>query len=361
MSQPEQRDFAQMALEMRQAAHAMVLGGKSPEEKMRVSLKLLDAVSDLSMGNADDQAKLFLEAEKIGIHIRRPHFYSPTPTVGELGDGLWNRNDAGIEWNDRGSARLLQEISEFAGDFVRIVESGWDPRNPAFSHNDASTYYCMVRHLRPGRIVEVGGGYSTQLAALAAEANGSCQVTCIEPHPSEPLEGLDVRLIESRVQDADAGEFGDLGAGDVLFIDSSHVSKTGSDVNHLFFKVLPALARGVYVHFHDIFLPYEYPREWIKEKALFWNEQYLLRAFLMGNSEWSIRLPVHRLSRTSPDLLQKSCPSPTEMVTGGSFWIQRGPDPASRDAGIRRRRHAPRARGREPTRLKYQAKSTRGQ
>lgn len=320
----EEPDYVRMALQMRQVAQAMVLGGKSPEEKMRVSLKLLDAVCDLSMGNADDHAKLFLEAEKIGIHIQRPHFYSSIPTVGELDDGLWNRNDAGIEWNDCGSARLLQEISEFAGDFARIVESGrWDPRNPAFSHNDASTYYCMVRHLRPGRIVEVGGGYSTQLAALAAEANGSGRITCIEPYPGDPLKGLDVRLIESRVQDADACEFGDLEAGDVLFVDSSHVSKIGSDINHLFFKVLPALARGVYVHFHDIFLPYEYLQEWIKEKMLFWNEQYLLRAFLMGNSEWSIRLPVYRLARTRPDLLQKSCPSPTDRVMGGSFWIQR--------------------------------------
>ena len=324
MSEPEQRDYAQMALQMRQAAQAMVLGGKSPEEKMHVSLQLLDAVCDLSMGNANDHAKLFLEAEKIGIHIQRPHFYNPTPTVGELDDGLWNRNDAGIEWNDRGSACLLQELSRFAGDFAQIVESGrWDPRNPAFTHNDASTYYCMVRHLRPKRIVEVGGGYSTQLASLAAEANGSGQITCIEPHPGDPLKKLDIRLIESRVQDADAGEFGKLEQGDVLFVDSSHVSKIGSDINHLFFKVLPALARGVYVHFHDIFLPYEYLQEWIKEKMLFWNEQYLLRAFLMGNSEWSIRLPVHRLSQTRPDLLQKSCPSPTERVMGGSFWIQR--------------------------------------
>ena len=335
MSEPGD-DYDRMALEMRKAAHAMVLGGRGREERMRVALRLLDSVSDLCMGNGDDQARLFAEAEKIGVHVLRPHFYSPVPTVCELDDGIWHSNDAGIAWDDRAYARLLQELSRFAGDFGRIIESGgWDPHNPAFTHNDASAYYCMIRRLRPGRIIEVGGGYSTRLAALAAEAVGSGQVTCIEPHPGEPLDGLDVRLIKSRVQDVDPGEFAKLQEGDILFVDSSHVSKIGSDINHLFFKVLPAVARGVHVHFHDIFLPYEYRRDWIKEKMLFWNEQYLLRAFLMGNAEWDVTLPVCRLSRTSPDLLQKACPSPTGTVTGGSFWMRRSraPEAARRIPG----------------------------
>ena len=152
-------DYDRMALEMRKAAHAMVLGGRGREERMRVALRLLDSVSDLCMGNGDDQARLFAEAEKIGVHVQRPHFYSPVPTVGELDDGIWHSNDAGIVWDDRAYARLLQELSRFAGDFGGIVESGgWDPRNPAFTHNDASAYYCMIRRLRPGRIIEVGGG-----------------------------------------------------------------------------------------------------------------------------------------------------------------------------------------------------------
>lgn len=144
-----------------------------------------------------------------------------------------------------------------------------------------------------------------------------------------------MHLIKSRVQDVDPGEFAKLQEGDILFVDSSHVAKIGSDVNHLFFKVLPAVARGVHVHFHDIFLPYEYRRDWIKEKMLFWNEQYLLRAFLMGNAEWDVTLPVCRLSRTSPDLLQKACPSPTGTVTGGSFWMRRSraPETARRIPG----------------------------
>ena len=321
MSEPEP-DYVQMALQMRQMAHSMVLDGKCREEWVRVALELIAAASDLAMGNLNDQVKLFREAEKFGVHIQRPHFYSPTPTIGELDDEIWCSNDKGIKWNEPASAHLLQELSPFAGEFCKIVESGrWDPHNPAFAHSDASTYYCMVRHLRPKRIVEVGGGYSTQLAALAVEANGTGQITCIEPHPSDLLERLDVHLIKSRVQDVDMGEF-DLGKGDVLFIDSSHVSKIGSDINHLFFDVLPQVARGVYVHFHDIFLPHEYPAEWIKDRLLFWNEQYLLRAFLMGNSEWSVQLPVHRLAETRPDLIQKACPSPT-VVGGGSFWIRR--------------------------------------
>ena len=275
------------------------------------------------MRSGEDQSRLFVEAEKAGVHIKIPHFYSPLPTVSELDDGLWDEvNDAGIRWNDDESFGLLRKLSAFAGDFARIVESGgWDPSNPAFSHHDAIVYYCMVRHLRPSRIVEVGSGYSTQLACLAAAATGT-SITCVEPHPGDPLRGLDVRLLERRVQDVDMAEFESLRPGDVLFIDSSHVSKVGSDVNHLLLKVLPRLAGGVHVHLHDILIPKEYFKDWIRDRCIFWNEQYLLHAFLACNSEWDVTLPVHRMSVLWPDRLEAALPTPGG-VGGGSFWMKR--------------------------------------
>lgn len=312
-----------LAAQIDSAAFEIAAGGAAdPDEKMRVSLTLLNAVSNLSMGNSAEQNRLFAEAEKMGVHVRRPHFYSPLPTVSELGGGLWDEaNDAGIRWDDDGSLALLRKLSAFAGDFERIVESGaWDPANPAFTNYDSIIYYCMIRHLRPSRIVEVGGGHSTQLACLAASETGA-QVTCVEPYPSEQLRGLDARLVERRVQDTDMAEF-DLRSGDVLFIDSSHVSKIGSDVNHLFFKVLPRLEAGVNVHLHDVFIPRTYPAEWTRDMCLFWNEQYLLHAFLMCNSEWDVTLPVCRVLGLRPDLLEAACPSPTDRE-GGSFWMRK--------------------------------------
>ena len=299
-------------------------GAADPDAKLRISLELLNAVSNLSMGSGPEQNRLFMEAEKAGVHIRRPHFYSPLPTVSELGGGLWDEtNDAGIRWNDGESFELLRKLSAFAGDFGRIVESGgWDPFNPQFSHHDAAVYYCMIRHLRPSRIVEVGAGYSTQLACLAAADTGT-SITCVEPYPADSLRGLDVRLLKQRVQDVDMAEFESLRPGDVLFIDSSHVSKIGSDVNHLFLKVLPRLAGGVHVHLHDIFIPKEYLEDWIRDRCIFWNEQYLLHAFLACNSEWDITLPVYRMFHLYPDRLEAALPTPTSIVGGGSFWMRR--------------------------------------
>lgn len=313
-----------LAYKIASSAYKIALGAHNPDAKLRVSLKLLDAVSNLSMGNGDEQNRLFVEAEKAGIHIKRPHFYSPVPTVSELDKSAFEEaSDAGIRWDDQGALELLGKLSEFAGEFSQIVEAGrWDPANPQFSHHDAVTYYCMIRHLRPARIIEVGGGYSTQLACLAASETGT-KITVVEPYPGEALPGLDIELLERRVQDVDLSEFESLRPGDVLFIDSSHVSKIGSDVNHLFFKALPRLAGGVNVHLHDIMIPGEYFEDWVMNRGLFWNEQYLLHAFLMHNSEWDVTLPVYRMSTVWPDSLESACPSPTDLRTGGSFWMRR--------------------------------------
>ena len=134
-------------------------------------------------------------------------------------------------------------------------------------------------------MIEVGSGYST---LLMADVNtrflgGSANIRCIEPYPLpflDPLPQGVAELIVSPVQDVPLKTFDRLEAGDVLFIDSSHVSKTGSDVNHLVFEVVPRLARGVHVHFHDVFLPFDYPRDWVLKLGLYWNEQYPLRALL---------------------------------------------------------------------------------
>ena len=325
-----QQDLIQDALDLATKIDAVAFKialdrSVDPDVKLPISLKLVNSISNLSMGDSAEQNGLFRGAEQLKVHIKRPHFYSPIATMSELDDGLWDeKNDTGIKWDDCKTLDLLKELSVFAGDFERAVESGhWDVNNPAFGYHDSILYYCMIRRLQPAKIIEVGGGYSTQLASMAVNnGNLDTSITCIEPYPNDMLRGLDVRWIKKRVQDVDMREFDTLSSDDILFIDSSHVSKVDSDVNHLFLKVLPRLAYGVNVHIHDIFIPYEYPKHWIQDLGLFWNEQYLLHAFLIDNHKWSVTLPVGHIRARWPDRLESMFPSPA-IGRGGSFWMEK--------------------------------------
>jgi hypothetical protein len=185
--------------------------------------------------------------------------------------------------------------------------------------------YCMLRHFRPSRIIEVGGGYSTLLLAMAARRNENTALTCIEPYPIDPLRsdmpGLET-LIRTRVENIGLPFFEQLHAGDVLFIDSSHTVRIGGDVNYLFLEVLPHLKPGVIIHVHDIFFPFEYPRKWAMEQRRFWTEQYLLQAFLAFNEEFEVLVGAQYLATHWPEQVRATFPNSPELK-GGSFWMQR--------------------------------------
>ena len=222
-------------------------------------------------------------------------------------------------------AKLSPYSGELAGIPDKAKEDSFHWRIPAFGPLDAATYYCMVRHFKPRQIVEIGAGYSSLIAADAAGRNGGSQITCIDPNPRDFLKAsVSVKLLPEKVQSVELGLFTDLHDGDFLFIDNSHMSKTGSDVNDVMFRMLPVLSKGVFVHFHDIFLPFDYPTNWIKKRGIFYNEQYLLLAFLMFNPCFEVVLANQFLCRTSGDQLRKAFPSvPTGPVGGSSFWTRR--------------------------------------
>jgi hypothetical protein len=172
--------------------------------------------------------------------------------------------------------------------------------------------------------VEVGGGFSTLLASAAAVRNGSTEVVCVEPYPRPFLSaGLPrVALMAVPVQEAPMSTFDALSEGDVLFYDGTHVSKTGSDVNHVLLRILPRLAPGVFVHVHDIFLPFEYPKAWL-DARLYWNEQYVLAALLSHSRKFEVLAANHFLMREAPDRLYRISVSGIPLKTGGaSFWIR---------------------------------------
>lgn len=246
--------------------------------------------------------RLFYETEAAGAHILPLHYYSPVPDSRTIPEATWqDAHDFGgaIDLRVEAQLELIAELSQWMPELADVPmleregDGGFHWLNRWFPPQDARAYYGLLRRQRPKLVVEIGGGYSTMVAARAALRNGSTELVCIEPHPSPALRagfpGL-TTLLAAPLQQVASTLFDRLRAGDVLFVDSSHAGGIGSDVNHVFFSILPRLAAGVLVHFHDVFLPWDYPRAWAKERRLFFTEQYLLQAFLMFNTEYEILL-----------------------------------------------------------------------
>ncbi|MGC1932048.1 MAG: class I SAM-dependent methyltransferase [Candidatus Nitrosopolaris sp.] len=302
--------------------------------ELEIELRLLRIIANLARGG-EKQNKLFYEAErKWNLHIlpcnSNYSYKSPLPKVSELSDKLWDKQYiAGIDWNEKESLKLLDKLARYSTEYGELIKSGkFDTSQGAFIQHDPAVYYCLIRHFKPKHIIEVGIGSSTRLASLAKNENQNenydkiAHITAIDPYYESPdLDEIVDEIIRKPVQEVPASEFNKLEENDILFIDSSHVSKVGSDVNYLFLEILPLLKPGVIVHVHDICLPDEMPESWIKSKAIFWNEQYLLNAFLIFNSKFRILVSNHYMGRFHPDALLKIYNN--EPVGGGSFWIQK--------------------------------------
>jgi Methyltransferase domain len=276
-------------------------------------------------------------ADRWGYHVREIHYYEPLPDFREVtAEKIGQRNEMrGIDLRVDAQLQLVDDLAAAYGEELSALQkergaSAFDFANDYFSHYDAAVYYAVLRHLRPKRVLEVGAGYSTRIAAKALEKNAQsgnqASLVVIEPYPQPRLldAKLDMRLIKKPVQSIDDAEFAALEEGDVLFIDSSHAVKFGSDVNHLFLNVLPLIARGVWVQVHDIFFPFDYPQEWLIGRRLAFNEQYLLQAFLSGNSSWRVELCNQLLAADHRTKLRSLFESSAAVASSpASFWLQR--------------------------------------
>jgi hypothetical protein len=272
--------------------------------------------------------------QRKGFHVTPVHFYQPIPDTESLPETLWSQPSdlMGIDMNDAIQLDLLRKYfpkfrneyeqfpTEPAGDRVQFHLN-----NQLFGGTDALVAYCMVRHFQPRLIVEVGSGFSSLILGEAAAQSGAATLICIEPFPPDFLRNRFPALrslIEKKVQEIDLEFFAQLEARDILFIDSSHTVKIGGDVNYLFLEVLPRLKPGVIVHVHDISLPFDYRRKWVVDELRFWNEQYLLQAFLAFNSDFKVLMANNYLSQYYMDELQVAFPK-SPWWGGGSFWMQR--------------------------------------
>ena len=278
--------------------------------------------------------EIFPEWERHGFHVTPVHFYQPIPDTQSLPETLWNRPSelVGIEMNDAMQLDLLRNhFPGFRHEYNQFpAEPTGEPGrfylyNGLFDGIDALVAYCMIRHFQPRLIIEVGSGFSTLVAAEAIAKNKNSALICIEPFPLDFLRqgfpGLH-SLIEKKVEDIDRNFFSQLESGDILFIDSSHTVKIGGDVNYLFLEILPRLNPGVIVHVHDIFLPFDYRRDWVLDELRFWTEQYLLQAFMMFNSEFEVLLANSYLNHYHQEELKVAFPE-LPAWGGGSFWIRR--------------------------------------
>jgi len=277
-----------------------------------------------------------------GFHLTPVHFYQPVPDTRTLRDSLWSER-TGIPGLDFREADQMELVRSFAAAYRSEYEAF--PREPdgapctyylnngGFRSVDAEILHCMIRRFRPKRMIEVGSGLSTCLAARALRMNAegasaaTCRFTSVDPYPGtilrDGIPGL-TELIPTEIQDVPMQVFQDLERDDILFIDSSHVLKIGSDVQYEYLEILPRLRPGVLVHVHDIFLPAEYPRSWVLGLKRFWTEQYLLQAFLAFNEVFRVVVAAGYLHLRRPDVLESAFPSYDRAVERpGSFWMRR--------------------------------------
>ena len=251
---------------------------------------------------------LFLFFDRLGLHVLPKHFYTPVADY----DWLRKNRDAwepawdmrGVHWNLDEQLSWVKDVcsdyvAEVAGlEFYKSLEA--EGLGLGYGPIESQVLHAFIRKFTPRRIVEVGSGVSTGCALHAvwrneAEEKGPSEIVCIEPFPKRQFANVrEVTHVQSFVQTVDRRVFDQLGPGDLLFIDSSHAVKTGSDVTMLFLEVLPKLRSGVYVHIHDIFFPYLYAPNVLKS-VFGWQETTLLAALLSGNSRLRVRASLSGL------------------------------------------------------------------
>ena len=278
-------------------------------------------------------------AAALGLHVARRRnydlvargYYSPIPDETLLPEGVRERRSAlrgipfdterQVEWAERELSAHVRELDD-AADF------DWD--NSMYERGDAEIAYAVVRRFRPGRIFELGSGFSTLVLARAAATNARDGHPAVlesnDPYPAEvvkgPVEGL-ASLRRRAAESIAVHEIEELGPSDILFVDTTHVVRLGGDVNHIVLDLLPSLRPGVLVHFHDIWLPYEYHPGLTRYHGVYWTEQYLLQALLSGNPGFEILFATHAVAVEQSARFRRLVPRYTGANYPTSFWLRR--------------------------------------
>jgi hypothetical protein len=282
-----------------------------------------------------DEFKL---ATAVRMFVPPGHFYSPVvnPTVADshlrhLETSKTPESISGIRLDRSGMRNVWQSLLPFMKDIpfqeTKTSNLNYAFVNPFYSWGDGSVLHAMLRLHQPKRLIEIGSGWSSACAldTIDKYLNNTCEVTCVEPFP-ELLHELTgafagrIQLLKKPVQHVPLNTFEALSSGDFLFIDSTHVLSTGSDVCFELFEILTKLPSGVYVHFHDMFWPFEYPRAWAVDENRSWNELYAVRAFLTNNNRWRILFFNDYFAKFERQLIESTYPNFLRN-TGGALWL----------------------------------------
>jgi hypothetical protein len=272
-----------------------------------------------------------------GVVVSPSNFYSSIPTIKEIHESFEYKETHPPYLDD--SLFNTQFLNEHLLALLPCVEGFFPPmeisdagekkfyfNNSQFSYSDAFSYYGFIKKLNPNTVFEIGSGYSSLIASEALLANKKGKLVCVEPFPRQFIEDMaDKSLITLKklpVQQITSEMLNEiLCDGDILFIDSTHTVKTGSDCLHIYLRLLPNIRKKIFIHVHDIFLPFGFPKNWMLEHQLFWTEQYLLLAFLKDNPKVKVIFGSAYHKVYSPDLLDKLMGS--NFPSGGSsFWFE---------------------------------------
>lgn len=282
---------------------------------------------------SDEKTRRKIQEHK--VNIVPANFYSDIPLVDEIENSFEYRLDNddlynfGLFESDRMKA-FMSEISVYASEFSPPLESPscdahqffW--KNPAFSYSDAMAYYCIIRHFRPNRIIEIGSGYSTIVANQALDKNETGTLILIEPFPKEFLYKLSriEKIFTSFVQDISVDDFMVLlESSDMLFIDSTHTVKIGSDCLYIYLVLMPRIQKDIIIHSHDIHLPFGMPKKPALEKHIYWTEQYLLFAYLLDNPRAKVLFGSAYSHRKLPEESREMMGGKYQSG-GGSIWYR---------------------------------------
>jgi predicted O-methyltransferase YrrM len=279
-----------------------------------------------------DEFKAISESQEF---VSTGHYYSPVPSKEDRDSFIMKNADEkvlGIDLNIKAQSDLLKNLSKYVDECPFTKEKNEKFRyyfeNAAYNYTDGLMLYAMMRNFQPKHIIEVGSGFSS-CAMLDTDEhflNGKTKFTFIEPEPALLKSLINKhdqkhKIIEGKLQDVDLEIFNQLQANDILFIDSTHVSKLNSDVNKIIHEILPALNSGVIIHFHDIFWPFEYTEDWVQEGRA-WNEAYILRAFLQFNNQFEILFFSDYLAKKHEKIFHENLKNKNQN-TGGNIWIRK--------------------------------------
>lgn len=273
--------------------------------------------------------------ERVNIYPLIDHPYEPLFNLHRLNKPLDAPRDLpGLSLDLDAALRLVEELG-YRDEIAALPrtgppDGGFHYDNPFFLEGDADLLYALIRKHRPRRFVEIGCGWSSRLASQAFNRNQTetgwrTEHVCIDPYVAGDFEALGARHVRSPVESCDPGLFAALEAGDMLFVDSSHMIRPQGDVLFIFLEVLPRLKPGVLIHVHDIFTPFDYPDDLIRNHRVFWNEQYLLEALLSGGTRYETLVPLHALYRHRPDQVKTALPQLSRAADPipSSFWLVR--------------------------------------